>query len=143
MSRSEPIIIVHGGAGDIPNVRVPLKISGVKESATIGYDILKNNGSALDAVEAAVRFMENEEAFNAGKVLRQLFEGKIPILNSVINQFTSFFLNINDVLGYGSVLNLDSEVEMDASIMNGSNLQFGAVTVVKNIENPIRLVCRF
>lgn len=41
-------------------------------------------------------------------------------------------------LGYGSVLNLEKEVEMDASIMDGSNLQLGAVTVVKNIENPIR-----
>lgn len=63
----EPIIIVHGGAGDIPDRRVPLKISGVQESAKIGYNILKNNGTALDAVEAAVRYMEGEEAFNAGK----------------------------------------------------------------------------
>lgn len=36
------------------------------------------------------------------------------------------------------MLNFEKEVEMDASIMDGSNLQLGAVTVVKNIENPIR-----
>lgn len=36
------------------------------------------------------------------------------------------------------MLNLEKEVEMDASIMDGSNLQLGAVTVVKNVENPIR-----
>lgn len=64
--KMEPIIIVQGGAGDIPDVRVPLKIAGVKESVKIGYDILAGNGSALDAVEAAVRYMEGEEAFNAG-----------------------------------------------------------------------------
>lgn len=64
----EPIIIVHGGAGDIPDRRVPLKISGVQESVRIGYNILKNKGTALDAVEAAVRYMEGEEAFNAGEL---------------------------------------------------------------------------
>ncbi|KAJ8935177.1 hypothetical protein NQ318_010372 [Aromia moschata] len=41
--------------------------------------------------------------------------------------------------GYGSVLNLDGEVEMDASIMLGSNLNAGAVTVVKDIAHPISL----
>lgn len=65
--KMEPIILVHGGAGDIPDIRVPLKIGGVRESVNIGYDVLKNGGTALDAVEAAVRSMENEEAFNAGK----------------------------------------------------------------------------
>lgn len=67
--KMEPVIIVHGGAGDIPDIRVPLKIAGVKESANIGYAILKNNGTALQAVEEAVKVMENEEAFNAGKHL--------------------------------------------------------------------------
>lgn len=41
-------------------------------------------------------------------------------------------------LGFGSVLNLDGDVEMDALIMNGSDLKAGAVTVLKNIANPIR-----
>jgi hypothetical protein len=31
-----PIVIVHGGAGDIPKSRCPSKIRGVKESAKIG-----------------------------------------------------------------------------------------------------------
>ncbi|RZC32974.1 isoaspartyl peptidase/L-asparaginase-like, partial [Asbolus verrucosus] len=41
--------------------------------------------------------------------------------------------------GYGSALNLDGEIEMDASIMVGSNMSSGAVTVVKNIEHPVSL----
>ncbi|KAJ8972667.1 hypothetical protein NQ317_014026 [Molorchus minor] len=41
--------------------------------------------------------------------------------------------------GYGSVLNLDGEVEMDASVMVGSTLCAGAVTVVKDIAHPISL----
>lgn len=63
----EPIVIVHGGAGDIPDSRVLPKILGVKLAASIGYKILKNGGSILDAVEAAVVSMESDGAFNAGK----------------------------------------------------------------------------
>lgn len=99
-------MLVHGGAGDIPDSRVNGKILGVKLSANIGYGILKNGGSVVDAVEAAVKSMELDESFNAG---------------------------------YGSVLNLDGEVEMDASIMIGSNLSAGAVTIVKDIAHPITL----
>ncbi|XP_049826433.1 isoaspartyl peptidase/L-asparaginase isoform X2 [Aethina tumida] len=104
--RMEPIVLVHGGAGDIPDSRIAMKTIGVKTSAKIGYDVLKKGGTVLDAVEAAVRFMEGDEAFNAG---------------------------------YGSVLNLEGEVEMDASIMEGKTLKAGAVTIVKDIANPISL----
>ncbi|XP_045478220.1 isoaspartyl peptidase/L-asparaginase-like [Harmonia axyridis] len=102
----EPILIVHGGAGDIKDSRVPDKIKGVKIAAKAGYKILKNGGTALDAVETAVRILEDDESMNAGR---------------------------------GSVLNLDGEVEMDASIMDGSTLAAGAVTIVRDIAHPISL----
>ena len=60
-------VLVHGGAGDIPESRVPLKIQGVKKAAREGYRILCENGLVLDAVQAAVRVMEDDEAFNAGR----------------------------------------------------------------------------
>lgn len=63
----EPIILVHGGAGDIVDSRVQPKIDGNKKSVEAAYKILQNGGSALDAVETAVRLMENDESFNAGQ----------------------------------------------------------------------------
>lgn len=42
-------------------------------------------------------------------------------------------------LGCGSVLNVNGEVEMDASIMNGKDLSSGAVSAVRCVANPIRL----
>ncbi|GBP18099.1 hypothetical protein EVAR_12878_1 [Eumeta japonica] len=102
----EPIIIVHGGAGDIPESRIDGKFTGVKLAVSIGHNILQSNGSALDAVEAAVVSMEKDEAFNAG---------------------------------YGSVLNLQGEVEMEASIMRGSDLNVGAVTLIKDFAHPISI----
>ena len=41
--------------------------------------------------------------------------------------------------GYGSFLNAVGEIELDASIMDGSNLNAGAVAAVQNIKNPIKL----
>jgi beta-aspartyl-peptidase (threonine type) len=40
-------------------------------------------------------------------------------------------------LGRGSVLNADGEVEMDAAIMDGSNMAAGAVAAIKTTKHPI------
>ena len=44
--------------------------------------------------------------------------------------------------GTGSTLNSLGKVEMDAAIMEGSNLRAGAVAAVSGIKNPIRLARR-
>lgn len=44
--------------------------------------------------------------------------------------------------GFGSNLTIDGTVECDASVMDGSNLQFGAVGAVSGIKNPILLAKR-
>ena len=41
--------------------------------------------------------------------------------------------------GCGSVLNADGKVEMDAALMNGKDLQAGAVAGIRQIKNPIAL----
>jgi L-asparaginase / beta-aspartyl-peptidase len=41
--------------------------------------------------------------------------------------------------GRGSALNCNGEVEMDASIMNGADLKAGAIAMVRNIKNPVKL----
>lgn len=41
--------------------------------------------------------------------------------------------------GYGSSLNIEKGVEMEASIMNGKTLQAGAAGLLKDIRNPVRL----
>jgi len=62
----KPVIVVHGGAGAWRPERIGAGIEGVKEAAKVGFEILKRSGSALDAVEAAVMQMEDNEVFNAG-----------------------------------------------------------------------------
>ncbi|KFO87773.1 Isoaspartyl peptidase/L-asparaginase, partial [Buceros rhinoceros silvestris] len=104
--RMKPVIVVHGGAGRIFKEREEGSRAGVVRAALQGYGILKQGGTALDAVEEAVRLMEDDPHFNAG---------------------------------CGSVLNEKGEVEMDAIIMDGKNLDSGAVSAVKCIANPIKL----
>ena len=64
-----PVIIVQGGAGS-PCLKPELEtghIDGVKKATVAGYKVLINyGGSALDAVEAAVRVLEDDPVFNAG-----------------------------------------------------------------------------
>ncbi len=59
-------IVVHGGAGDISPDRFESARQGCHEAALVGWRVLQVGGSALDAVEAAVRALEDNPAYNAG-----------------------------------------------------------------------------
>lgn len=63
----EPAIIVHGGAGDIPPELHEAHLEGVRRAVEAGWDLLASGRSAMDAVEAAITIMEDDEAFDAGR----------------------------------------------------------------------------
>ena len=68
----EPILMVHGGAGDIPESRVQGKLDGVRRAVRAGYEALsKPGGTILTAVEVAIKVMEDDEFFNAGLFIPQ------------------------------------------------------------------------
>ncbi|MBC7239080.1 MAG: isoaspartyl peptidase/L-asparaginase, partial [Chloroflexi bacterium] len=60
-------MIVHGGAGDIPDSLLDPFRAGCRRALEVGYGILNAGGSAEDAVEAAICVMEDDETFDAGK----------------------------------------------------------------------------
>jgi beta-aspartyl-peptidase (threonine type) len=61
-----PAIIVHGGAGTVEDERRAACVAGCEAGARAGFAVLAGGGSALDAVEAAVRVLEDDPEFNAG-----------------------------------------------------------------------------
>jgi len=116
-----PILIIHGGAGARGAVqdRLPRR-RAILAALRVGLSAMREGGSAMDAVVAAVTAMEDDPLFNAG---------------------------------YGSALNAQGEVEMDASVMawpvvgapqNGLNDRderagAGAVAAVSRVRNPVLL----
>jgi beta-aspartyl-peptidase (threonine type) len=62
-----PSIIVHGGAGADPKDGVGELREGMRAAVGAGWQILSAGGRALDAVEAAVRVLEDHPRFNAGR----------------------------------------------------------------------------
>jgi beta-aspartyl-peptidase (threonine type) len=60
-------IVVHGGAGQIAVDRHDRARAGVRSAAEAGHAILAAGGRALDAVVAAVRVLEDDPEFNAGR----------------------------------------------------------------------------
>lgn len=101
-------IIVHGGAGDwkLDSERIAEVMSVCRAAAFAGRALLNNGGSALDAVELAVRMLEDCPFTDAGR---------------------------------GSYPTAAGAIEMDAMIMDGHSLDFGAVGAVGRIRNPISL----
>ncbi len=65
-----PTVIVHGGAGDWKDERIPLGMKYVAEAARVGFRVLKKSSSVLDAAEACTLFMESCGELNAGKGAR-------------------------------------------------------------------------
>ena len=75
----KPVIVIHGGAWDIPDDQVDENLKGIEEAVKKGWETLAEGGSALDAVVAAVNSMEDDPIFDAGigSVLTE--DGKIEM----------------------------------------------------------------
>jgi len=65
-------IAIHGGAGTLvkglmtPELEAEYK-AALRNARDKGYEVLEKGGSALDAVEVAVKLLEDSPLFNAGK----------------------------------------------------------------------------
>ncbi|MDQ3118691.1 MAG: isoaspartyl peptidase/L-asparaginase family protein [Verrucomicrobiota bacterium] len=97
-------IIVHGGAHNIPSAKIEPHKVGCLRAVEAGSALLEKGASSLQAVEAAIRILEDDPIFNAG---------------------------------FGSMLNVDGEAEMDAAIMDGQQLAAGSVAAIQGVRHPI------
>jgi beta-aspartyl-peptidase (threonine type) len=62
-----PALIVHGGAGADPTDAPDELRDGIRAALAAGWRVLAGGGRGLDAVEAAVRVLEDAPRFNAGR----------------------------------------------------------------------------
>jgi len=104
-------LVIHGGAGTILKEDMTPELEkayqeGLQQALDAGYAVLEEEGSAVNAIKAAIVILEDNVLFNAGR---------------------------------GSVFTKKGVQEMDAAIMDGSNLEAGSVAGVRNVRNPIEL----
>lgn len=80
-AKSRITLVIHGGAGTITRQNLtPEKEKAyrqaLQQALQAGYAVLQGGGTSLDAVEAAIRLMEDSPLFNAGKGAVFTNEGK-------------------------------------------------------------------
>ena len=62
-----PVLVVHGGAWAIPDDMVEAHLHGVQQAVSSGWRLLERGGTAMEAVEATITAMEDDETFDAGR----------------------------------------------------------------------------
>jgi beta-aspartyl-peptidase (threonine type) len=77
-------LVIHGGAGVLERARMTPDLdarhrAGLDAALEAGAAILAGGGSALDAVEAAARSLEDNELFNAGRGAVLTFDGETEL----------------------------------------------------------------
>lgn len=99
-------IALHGGAGyvskDMPEERKQAYMESLEEALAIGAEILENGGSALDAIEKTVNYLEDNELYNAGKGAVFTSEGKNELDAAIMDGAT---LNAGAITGVTTVKN--------------------------------------
>jgi len=74
-----PILLIHGGAWAMPDDAVASHEHGIAAALTAGWSVLSKNGSALDAVEAAITVMEDDDTFDAGRGSFLTRDGRVQL----------------------------------------------------------------
>lgn len=82
-------IVIHGGAGVVPaditdEQRLAFE-AGLARALDIGFGLLARGGSSLDAVSSAVRALEDDPLFNAGRGAALTREGAAELDASIMD----------------------------------------------------------
>ncbi|TKD51694.1 isoaspartyl peptidase/L-asparaginase family protein [Sphingomonas baiyangensis] len=90
---SDWTLLVHGGAGSMTRDTIDAAQdaaarAGLNAALDAGSAVLAGGGSAVDAVEAAVRVLEDDPAFNAGRGAVFTHEGHIELDAAIMDGAT-------------------------------------------------------
>lgn len=119
-ANSRPFAIaIHGGAGTIERGRLPPEQDlefrkSLEVALEAGYAVLEQGGSSLDAVTAAVRILEDDPLFNAGRGAVLTHDGRAELDASIMDGRT---LRAGAVTGLRRVRN---PIELARRIMEQS-----------------------
>ena len=113
-------IAIHGGAGTILRSTMTSEKEtnykkGLEEAIHSAEVILKNGGTSIDAVEAAIRTLEDNSLFNAGKGAVFTNEGK--------NEMDASIMNGKDLMAGAvcGVSNIKNPISLSRAVMEKSD----------------------
>jgi beta-aspartyl-peptidase (threonine type) len=104
-------IIVHGGVGAIPHDKEEAVVAGVREAVLAGRDALAGHGSSLDAVETAIKVLEENPLFNAGTGSMLTLDGEVE---------TDAAVAYGPALGFGAIAgirNIEHPISLARMVM--------------------------
>lgn len=74
-----PTLLIHGGAWAMPDTAVAAHERGIAAALRAGYAELDRGASSVDAVQAAVTVMEDDETFDAGRGSFLTRDGRVQL----------------------------------------------------------------
>ena len=77
--QTKPILLIHGGAWAMPDNETDAHERGIAHALDAGYAVLARGGPAVEAVEAAVVVMEDDETFDAGRGSFLTRDGRVQL----------------------------------------------------------------
>jgi len=106
-----PTLIVHGGAGVAPGSEDAARAACARAVAA-GMEILRGGGSALDAVQIAVRVLEDDPELNAGIGAALTRDGTVELDASIMDGPTRRFG------GVAAVPNLRQPIDLARAVLD-------------------------
>ncbi|HMK05781.1 MAG TPA: isoaspartyl peptidase/L-asparaginase [Ferruginibacter sp.] len=116
-------LVIHGGAGTIlkedltPELEAAY-VKGLEESLEIGYAVLKEGGTAANAIKAAIIVLEDNLLFNAGR-------GSV-FTKKGVQEMDAAIMNGRDLAAgaVAGIRNIRNPIELAAEVMHNSNHVF-------------------
>ena len=75
----QPALLIHGGAWAMPDDAVAAHERGIANALSAGWSALERGGTSIDAVEAAVTVMEDDDTFDAGRGSFLTRDGRVQL----------------------------------------------------------------
>ena len=77
--KTSSTLLIHGGAWAMPDDEIAAHERGIAHALDAGYAVLERGGTAVEAVEAAVVVMEDDETFDAGRGSFLTRDGRVQL----------------------------------------------------------------
>jgi len=78
-NKPQPTLLIHGGAWAMPDDAVEAHERGIANALAAGWAVLTRGGTSVEAVEAAVTIMEDDDTFDAGRGSFLTRDGRVQL----------------------------------------------------------------